>query len=531
MRKWLTGTGELLSKAWFSVPVILTAVIGYGYGLTHEALHIDDLAIANYVEEGLILSQGRWGSWLISQALGLTAYRAGTLQLVGLLFTLLAAAGFCALLREQSDDCLQKPAYPLFACFFISFPLIATWWVYDGMALCVGVCYFLTALALVLACVWVRDGGYGYAIGSVLLMLLTLLTYESLAAVYICGVFLILLLRWLFGEEEERSLRVILLRGMKFAGILAVSAGVRLIAFPVFSAASPMACKPLLKTLFVYYGLAAKWYPPICILLCAGAALLVWGILNGIRQKKTIWLLIAGMCLSVLALPIAARTFNGYRTCQVTPFFIAAVVLLVAQDVLTRTKRQWVRVCAVSVLCLLCFRQAMHLDGWLHVDVRRYEEEKQVVTDVYRTLEREYDLDKPVEFVGLYVLSDDVMERCAATKADPVCAYALKLLGADAERFCYADSIAFSYLQYGLEAFYPGEMLPGEMIEALLRYNGLRRLRVGTEEMYVSANALGVDMPVWPAEGSIAEAETFTIVKLGDIWIPPDRAEPERMEE
>ena len=166
------------------------------------------------------------------------------------------------------------------------------------------------------------------------------------------------------------------------------------------------------------------------------------------------------------------------------------------------------------------------MDKWFVLAEREYNEERTTAQGVYTRLITEFDLSKPIQFVGLYLPSDYLLSQCAVTKDDPTCALIFDIMDTDAKWYRYAGAGMPYHFQWALDTFGDYDAWaydhPGNMFEAFFAYHGLRGVTVGTRDMYEEANRFAADMPVWPARDSIRDAGEYTVVKLGEIWIPPD---------
>ena len=59
------------------------------------------------------------------------------IDLLAALLLALAAVSFCALLRKAAQDRISMFGYGLFACLFVSYPLMNEIWEYSGANVCV----------------------------------------------------------------------------------------------------------------------------------------------------------------------------------------------------------------------------------------------------------------------------------------------------------------------------------------------------------------------------------------------------------
>lgn len=114
--------------------------------------------------------------------------------------------------------------YGLFACLFVSYPLINEIWEYSGANVCVCGGYLLDAAALNLLWDARQPGvpwrGRALRMGAAALCLMVVCSsYESLAAVFVLAVFALLTLEQLLAAERSR-LAAVLTEGLWYAAAL-----------------------------------------------------------------------------------------------------------------------------------------------------------------------------------------------------------------------------------------------------------------------------------------------------------------------
>ena len=144
--------GYFLKNAKFRAALGLTLLLSYGYAIATTRVSIDSLEGDRYIGTGgVMLSTGRFGMNLWAAVLGYgraePSYAFG-IDLLGALKLALAAVSFCALLRKAAQDRISMFGYGLFACLFVSYPLMNEIWEYSGANVCVCGGYLLDAAAL-----------------------------------------------------------------------------------------------------------------------------------------------------------------------------------------------------------------------------------------------------------------------------------------------------------------------------------------------------------------------------------------------
>ena len=66
----------------YMVSLIIAAVAGYGYEITHSSLGIDDVCIGLYFDDGLGVSIGRWSFYVINKLFHAVSYTHLTLPTI-----------------------------------------------------------------------------------------------------------------------------------------------------------------------------------------------------------------------------------------------------------------------------------------------------------------------------------------------------------------------------------------------------------------------------------------------------------------
>ena len=210
--------GYFLKNAKFRAALGLTLLLSYGYAIATTRVSIDSLEGDRYIGTGgVMLSTGRFGMNLWAAVLGYgraePSYAFG-IDLLAALLLALAAVSFCALLRKAAQDHISMFGYGLFACLFVSYPLMNEIWEYSGANVCVCGGYLLDAAALNLLWDARQPGvpwrGRALRMGAAALCLMVVCSsYESLAAVFVLAVFALLTLEQLLAAERPRLAAVL----------------------------------------------------------------------------------------------------------------------------------------------------------------------------------------------------------------------------------------------------------------------------------------------------------------------------------
>ena len=149
MKKFWNELLGFIKKPSFTVPLILTLIMGYGFAVTHFSVGIDDLARERFINRELF-AQGRFSSSFISYFLRFTDAYPFAEDFLAVILLFFAAAVLCVVLKNASANRLLSPVYPVFACLFVSYPLINEIFIYNGASLNIAIGYLLTGIALLI---------------------------------------------------------------------------------------------------------------------------------------------------------------------------------------------------------------------------------------------------------------------------------------------------------------------------------------------------------------------------------------------
>lgn len=181
----------------YMVSLIIAAVAGYGYEITHSSLGIDDVCIGLYFDDGLGVSIGRWPFYVINKLFHVTGFEPFIMEFAAVLILMFAAIVWSAVLRYILGDKLPIACYAVFSAMFLDYSLIAEVFIYylqNG----VPIIYTLVGMA-------VFDFYYLYThdleqkqrilhkLGMSLLVSVSVGFYEAAANVFLTGVLLIMI--------------------------------------------------------------------------------------------------------------------------------------------------------------------------------------------------------------------------------------------------------------------------------------------------------------------------------------------------
>lgn len=199
MKSWWNEWKQFWNNKYYVLALAFTAIASYGFMITHHTIGIDDTPYAAYFEEGLAAIVGRWVLFLLNKVMHLSDFAPFLTDFVGVLILMAAVTVWCVLLKRIFKDRIPVYGYILFACLFLSNPLISevyTYYLHNGIA----IGYFCSGAAL--CCFW--EGLQRFQeenkkakfmsvwLGSAVFLWIAIGCYESFMVVYLVGVCLVL---------------------------------------------------------------------------------------------------------------------------------------------------------------------------------------------------------------------------------------------------------------------------------------------------------------------------------------------------
>lgn len=543
MRKYYNDLKAYGMKKSYIVPVLLIALLCFGYAITNASINIDNLEGDRYVNGNVMLAAGRFGITLMSMFTGdwATAYVNDILSVVFLLWT---ATNICILFDRVSGGRINSYARTIFSCAFVSYPLIHEIWPYSAYSPSFCLLFMSWALLLVYACIRKRQQNrFGMILAAVLLMMLVCAGYESIVPVYIFFVFALLSLQIVYGTEQEKKLRTVLQNGMVFAGVLVVGLLLRVAVHQITLAVldlesatngateiywSKYSVDSIIKSLFVgfakNYVLKGIIYFPITELLAAGVAFLIIGFFACKKHGALLLVPGLGMLLSLILLSIVQGEVSPYRTCQVFGAFVSFVAMILADLFQEGAWHKWVKNAGLVLLAYLCFYQATYVNYYMVQNHLRSEEEAFVIRQIGMELQGEYSIEKPVIFVGNYALSESIQEAISVPESSASWqAYKTIFIA------CY-DVMGETYDETKLSRRLPQTNVNSvlewgvysynqEAMQNLFAYYGFDYVLADYELVYDEACQYAVteQMPSYPQNGYIRDVGEYIIVRLGEV--------------
>lgn len=531
----------------YIILLALTAVCGYGYMITHGTIGIDDTAMDLYLQEGYVVEVDRWVMYLLNKVFYFGEFAPFLTDLIGVLFLMLAATLFCVFLRRIIGERMGIVPCTLFACVFISNPIISAIYIYyfhNG----IGIGYSMTALALIAYEASLRQKGkekWKSLLLSMIGVWIAVGCYESFLIVYILGM---LLAVFLYGITDKAKLttRFVLSNLLIGAGVVLGSMVLRAIIVPIviavcgiqrheelmsarsltgvfslFTGEGIQELIMLIKRYWVVYHVNAIAYLPITGLNLACLVLGIYSVV-ALCKRKNLWypILFGGMVFAPFLLTLIDTKVTFYRTCQYLPFFTAVgIVMLYLAFGNAKVQRYW-RYAVAFCGAVLIYNQATELNYSFYMDYQEYEHEKEILVDAVYDVQRQYGTEVPIVFTGTYDIPyefvkhyyvgyDSWQYRLIASITDVVDEH-LKEKYFQPEGYCFIGERNLPMIRWGFDAF---DGTNRELVQ-FLKMHGYSITTITDATLLDEARTLGETMPEWPAEGSITLQDGYVLVNL-----------------
>lgn len=550
MEEYRENFAALCKNRRYVLPLALTALLAYGFMVTHPTVGIDDTPYGYYFQEGLVAIVGRWVLYLLNKVLSIGEFAPLITDLAGVLILMAGVTVWTALFRTVLRDKVPEWGYLFFAAVFLSCPLISevyTYFLHNGIS----IGYLCTGISLCFLRQWRRNGKrLSWFAGTACFLWIAVGCYESFMVVWLLGVFLLLLTECYSGTKPRvfrslcmsavaavcalilRSLTTAAVTGVFGLGYLkeeAVHRSVTEMASWVLAPGAGSEFAMLLKRIYVMYGVFAFAYLPIKIFVLASVFLLGYGIYGSIR-RRTPWILLLtiGSFAASFLLVVVEGKATLYRAAQFLPVLCGYGALLLCfglrkmqEGRLFHRLEFLKKLCGGAVffvLCVILWNQCADMNRWFYVDYMKYEAAKETVDRVAYELEHSFaPLEKPVVFTGEYQIPRDLVQAAFVPYnsetfyrmrrwTDPMDRHLLEKFYRDYGVWV-AQTPALSVIEWGRYAFDTDQELA-----RFFQMHGHELQPCLLPENYGAAEAASLELPRFPREGSIVDMGDYIIV-------------------
>lgn len=516
------GFKKFLLNPLYIFPVLISTILCYAYYLTHETVTIDSLSSDRYYH-GLLVAQGRLTATIIENYLGFEHLPIAVENIIGLICFILGATVFCIIFDKAKPQSNVLP-YTFSTCLYITFPLMNEYFMFKGSVLTTGGSILLVSFALYFA-LKIKNLIASILISSIFIFF-AYSWYESFILVYIGAVFLLLILL----ADGQKSQKELFFNGFWLAPTLFLGFSLEeIISNAIINLCNItqdnnnavgtawLTSSATLKSFFYdfIYSFVSKifCYAPFTILFIFLAVAFVLMILQTKSTKKPILIFFYfGLALTVFFLSIYRGTESAYRTEQGIPFYIGAITLLLSSKIINSNGKKALKIIASLSLVIILTVQICSSNYWYHVNVLRDKEEKQVVCNIAKDLEK-YDKNKPVIFIGYYQLSNNIKDKYAVKK-DSVAGRIINYTSKKAKKsytYTACQTSISSYISWSIYSFSSANV----ELEKFFNSCGYD-FKLGTNEQFKEATKKYINIPSYNDSGYILDAGDYIVVKVGN---------------
>lgn len=516
------GFKKFLLNPLYIFPVLISTILCYAYYITHETVTIDSLSSDRYYH-GLLVAQGRLTATIVENYLGFEHLPIAVENIIGLICFILGATVFCIIFDKAKPQKSVLP-YTFFTCLYITFPLMNEYFMFKGSVLTTGGSILLVSFALYFA-LKIKNLITSILISSIFIFF-AYSWYESFILVYIGAVFLLLILL----ADGQKSQKELFFNGFWLAPTLFLGFSLEeIISNAIINICNItqdnnnavgtawLSSSATLKSFFYdfIYSFVSKifCYAPFTILFVFLAVAFVLMISQTKSTKKPILVFFyLGLALTVFFLSIYRGAESAYRTEQGFPFYIGAIALLLSSKIINLNGKKALKITASMSLVIILTAQICSSNYWYHVNVLRDKEEKQVVCNIAKDLEK-YDKNKPVIFIGYYQLSNSIEDK-HTVKKDSVAGKIINYTSKKAKK-----SYTYTACQTSISSYISWSICPFSSANVELKkfFNSCGYdFKLGTNEQFKEATKKYINIPSYNDSGYILDTGDYIVVKVGN---------------
>lgn len=534
----------------YLISLVIAAIAGYTYQLTHGTCGIDDISIGLYFEKGLGVAIGRWPFYLINKMIPIASeYQPFFCDFITLLILMISAVVWCGLLRMVLRQKVSIWCYIVFSVLFLDYSMISEVFVFylqNGL----GFVYLLTGLALFgsyylltrqndvrkaaqkgISC----KENIAVRIGLIGALTIAVSFYESAANLYLSGVLLLIYIDMMDKKEETVFSLKHIIGTLVFTARYLVYAMIfrrliRTVIMKVFGIMPYSFYRSASLSWLLKGGMGKIWenlsvvfeevwenffaagttYLPITLFVMASLVFLVHLIWNAVKEKKILPLVIGiGFYVSMFILSFVQGSAVTYRACQIFSVFIGVILMGILKWVLKQTKI--FKVIGLTAVFSCLFLSVLDLNRWFVLDYKKTEYEMSVLEEIANDLQNGgYDIEKkPIVVVGDFELPEEMTEAYGYSQnRNSIIQWSVK---AFAMHYGYNVPIRQFFEYLGYEFLWAEQELCREVFE---EYYPLDRELYDMNPLMESYTELYEEDEQYPNVGYIEEKQDYIVVKL-----------------
>ena len=489
--------------------VMITSVLSYGFTLTNFAITADDEFFERFIHDGVLLAEGRWGYVPIQRIFNSYIFLPFWRNFIALILIVVGITFICGLFRKYSKGRFDEKAATIFACVAISFPITAHIFSFMLATIELGLNLVFVALALLWFVRWALEKKqHWYGVLSALSLGYGIAFRETAVVFFMISGFALLLLVFLYGEDEEVSkFKSSMLIFVKMAGVLIVAVAVwffgamlfqRLLSVEalVYTAGmvrydttnSYLFFRSIVDFVVTFPIMVLRTTSGVASWLVIGFSLILMGVgaVYAVKKKRVSILLTAVfLVISSYAMFLVLGWIDPYYRMR-TPFMIL-VGFTVALGYIISAEIEWKKVkfkyFVVFVSIWLVFYGSRMTNQIFYLDYMTYKKDVFVMETIIHDLEGLH-IEYPIIFVGVLPQQLPLIEKSGYSifNSGRRGTWHSEIEVMRAHRF---------FEMHGFPIEHPGVVPKEQILEHL------------------------PDMENWPTQGYIRRAENFVIVKLG----------------
>lgn len=541
---------ELKNRKYLNALFLLSAILSFGYGIIHPTIGMDDTGIETYFTQGLAPKVGRWTLFLLNKILHVSEFTPFFVDAIGLILLYFAVLAFIVYFKKLSNNSIHTIGYAAFGCLFLTSPFMGEVFIYylhNG----IGLSFLLVALSAICMLKVTKEGKMNNLLWASIMLSLSIGCYESFALVYILTVCLTFFYEAMQQEGDKDKLgkrfKKFLLKCFYYVVPLVLSMVTRTIVSKLITKALKIDLSArsitqingwkdssFLETIkrlvtnfalrYVVNGVSLVAVRVFALSMIAFFAVII--LLSIIRKNAWIFVWGFAMMLSVWLLIPVELTITPYRASQAVVLLVAVSAMIISDSILSFAKEskkalKAAEYCLIVLLFVVTFNQGFALNRYFYFDDLKYKNDVFVARSIGENLMSRFDCDKPVAFVGEYVMPKYLRDYVYLSFDSPKYHFI-----ADNLKYSLRDGF-YEYVDndYGYRLYEIGSQDPLAWmswakldekqleIYKFMEMNGFSFVPA-SEEMIDSAKVLAQDMPSWPKDGYIIETDEMIIVKI-----------------
>lgn len=392
--------------------MVLVSILSYGFYATNYTFHIDQL-VTEYYNDNVMIGAGRWSAPIIHLLTNWMNFAPFWHTLLTTILLFASAIVFGQVFMVASNDKMPQYSILIFGVIYISYPIIIAQLTFP--ILNIALSYLLSSIAL-----WMLTSNEKTTIKNkiliVILLMISVDLYESLAMVFFVGYFGVWLIKNIFVQEETKFKEFvkIVFKGVLFLVIAIVADFIlsKIICY-IFCGTTHFwydsntqllwsqgiidAAIWLIRTLFGYYILGAhSCFFVFLFDVTVIAGTIVFIVLS--IHRKNVFYILTYMCVAIssLSLGIVMGRAPTYSQSQALPVFVALIIMILF--CMMPNKKVLKTIFSVALI-IITLNQTKIINNYAVDNFERYEYETNLLRDVGKELSDYSIKSKPVVFV------------------------------------------------------------------------------------------------------------------------------------